>query len=360
MATSTLPTVDWGLAVATAVRLAPAPPKIARDEAVSAVAELRDAARRAQAHVREHTGLDAPAGSSSVAIVDRAGWIRANAAGFEAVLDPLVERLAAKRRTGTPMSPAAALVGGVLTGAEAGSLLAFLSGKVLGQYEVFAPSTSASDVAGRLLLVAPNVVAVEREMRVDPHDFRLWVCLHEETHRVQFGVAPWLRDYLRQQLDAFVDATELDAAAALRRLWAVLRSVAYAVLGRPGPSLVEAVQTPAQRVALDRVTAVMSLLEGHADVVMDDVGPQVVPSVAAIRERFQRRREQVSRQDSAIRSLLGMDAKMKQYRDGAVFVRGVLDRAGMAGLNRVWERPEHLPTPPELADPAAWVARVAA
>src|SRR5206468_11063161 len=129
----------------------------------TAVAELRDAAQRAQAHVREHTGLDAPAGRSSVAVVDRAGWIRANAAGFEAVLDPLVERLAAKRRAATPMSPAAALVGGVLTGAEAGSLLAFLSGKVLGQYEVFAPSTSAGDVAGRLLLVAPNVVAVERE-----------------------------------------------------------------------------------------------------------------------------------------------------------------------------------------------------
>jgi len=355
MSTSSLPTVDWGLAVATAVRLAPTPPRVPREEAVAAVSELRAAAVQAQRHVREHTGLDAPAGASAVAVVDRPGWIRANAAAFEAVLDPMVERLAAKRRNPSPLTPAAALLGGVLTGAEAGSLLAFLSGKVLGQFEVFAPGNEA----GRLLLVAPNVVAVERELEVDPHDFRLWVCLHEETHRVQFGVAPWLRDYLRLELDAFVDATELDAAAALRRLWSVLRAVANAVMGRPGPSLIEAVQTPAQRVSLDRVTAAMSLLEGHADVVMDDVGPQVVPSVAQIRERFQRRRENVSRQDSAIRALLGMDAKMKQYRDGAIFVRGVLERVGMAGLNRVWESPATLPTPAELANPAAWVARVA-
>jgi coenzyme F420 biosynthesis associated uncharacterized protein len=356
MSTSSLPTVDWGLAVATAVRLAPAPPSVSREEAVAAVAELRDAARRAERYVREHTGLHVTAGASDVVVVDRAGWIRANATAFEAVLDPLVERLAAKRKNPSPVSPATALVGGVLTGAEAGSLLAFLSAKVLGQFEVFAPGNES----GRLLLVAPNVVAVERELRVDPRDFRLWVCLHEETHRVQFGVAPWLRDYLRTQLDTFIDATELDAAAALRRLWAVLRAVANAVLGRPGPSLVEAVQTPAQRTALDRVTATMSLLEGHADVVMDDVGPQVVPSVAEIRERFQHRREHVSRQDSAVRALLGLDAKMKQYRDGAIFVRGVLERAGMTGLNRVWERPENLPSPAELADPAAWVARVVA
>ncbi|RZS79426.1 putative hydrolase/coenzyme F420 biosynthesis associated uncharacterized protein [Motilibacter rhizosphaerae] len=353
MSAPAVPTVDWDLAVAAAVRLAPRPPSLDRAEAAAVVAELRDAAGRAQAHVREHTGLVAPAGDGAVLVVDRPSWIRANADAFAAVLDPLVLRLASRRK-GPGASPAALAVGGALTGAEAGGLLALLSAKVLGQYEVFAPAASG----GRLLLVAPNVVAVERELDVDPSDFRLWVCLHEETHRVQFAVAPWLRDHLREQLEVFIDATELDAAAALRRLWAVLRAVVSAVRGTPGASLVEAVQSDAQRAALARVTAVMSLLEGHADVVMDDVGPQVVPSVAQIRERFQRRRESTSLQDSAVRRLLGLEAKMRQYREGAVFVRGVLDAVGMEGFNRVWESPETLPRPEEIADPAAWVARV--
>ncbi|RKS75284.1 putative hydrolase/coenzyme F420 biosynthesis associated uncharacterized protein [Motilibacter peucedani] len=350
---SAVPTVDWDLAVAAAVRLSPRPPKLGRGEIAEVVGELRGAARTAQEHVRAHTGLVAPAGASSVAVVDREGWIRANAAGFEAVMDPLVERIAAKRK-GPGATPAAALVGGALTGAEAGGLLAFMSGKVLGQFEVFGPQE-----AGRLLLVAPNVVTVERELEVDPHDFRLWVCLHEETHRVQFGVAPWLREHLLGQLEGFVDDVELDAAAAVRRLWAVLRAVSAAVRGKEGLSLVEAVQTPAQRESLARVTAVMSLLEGHADVVMDGVGPAVVPSVEQIREKFQRRRTQPTRQQSVARSLLGMDAKLRQYRDGAVFVRGALERVGMEGFNRVWESPETLPLPHEIADPAAWVARTA-
>ena len=347
------PTVDWDFAVKAAVRLAPKPPRLPRAELVAVVEELRSSAVAAQQHVRAHTGLVADAGASAVAVVDRESWIRANAAGFQAVLDPLVDRLASKRKGSGP-STGAAIVGGVLTGAEAGGLLALLSSKVLGQYEVFGPVG-----AGRLLLVAPNIVTVERELGVDPHDFRLWVCLHEETHRVQFGVAPWLRDHLLSELEGFVDNAEMDATAVLKRLWAVLRAVVNAVRGKEGLSLVEAVQTPAQRDALARVTAVMSLLEGHADVVMDDVGPQVVPSVEAIRAKFQRRRTSTRRQESVVRSLLGLDAKLRQYRDGAVFVRAVLDEVGMEGFNRIWESPETLPLPHEIADPGAWVARMA-
>ncbi len=118
-------------------------------------------------------------------------------------------------------------------------------------------------------------------------------------------------------------------------------------------------QTPAQREILSRLTAVMSLLEGHADVVMDGVGPAVVPSVAEIREKFQRRRDRGSgRLDLVLRRMLGMDAKLRQYQDGAVFVRGVVERAGMDGFNRVWTSPNTLPTKEEIHDPASWVARV--
>jgi coenzyme F420 biosynthesis associated uncharacterized protein len=120
----------------------------------------------------------------------------------------------------------------------------------------------------------------------------------------------------------------------------------------------ELIATPEQRAELAKVTAVMSLLEGHADVVMDEVGPQVIPSVAQIRAKFTERRKGVGAFDRLLRRLLGLEAKMRQYRDGAVFVRQVTDAVGVDGFNRVWESPDTLPLPDEIATPSAWVARV--
>ena len=215
---------------------------------------------------------------------------------------------------------------------------------------------------GRLLLVAPNIVHVERELDVDPHDFRLWVCLHEETHRTQFTAVPWLRDHIESEIQEFLAQTDVDPATLLERI----REAAQSFVGaRPegeeseGRSLVEIVQTPAQREILARLTAVMSLLEGHADYVMDGVGPDVVPSVAEIREKFQKRRASgAGRLDQALRKLLGLDAKLRQYRDGERFVRAVVDEVGMDGFNRIWTSPNTLPTKTEIAKPADWIARV--
>jgi coenzyme F420 biosynthesis associated uncharacterized protein len=332
--------------------------------ALSAVAELRDAAQRAEVYVQDVTGLTVPRATAPVLVVDRPGWIQANASGFRTVLEPLVEKIQERRpHTASPMSDA---VGSKVTGVQTGSLLAFLATKVLGQYELFPPyGVDPGDKPGRLLLVAPNIVSAEREMGVDPRDFRLWVCLHEETHRVQFGAVPWLRAHMMDEIRAFVGATDVDPAAVAARLKAAA-AAAYGAIkdgfdpdNAEGGSLVEAVQTPEQREILDRITALMSLLEGHADYVMDGVGPSVVPSVAKIRSKFQSRRRDAGRVEHVVRRLLGIDAKLRQYRDGERFVRGAVDRVGMDGFNQVWARAENLPTKDEIADPAAWVARVA-
>src|SRR5690606_3226885 len=209
----------------------------------------------------------------------------------------------------------------------------------------------------RLTLVAPNIVHAERELGVNPGDFRLWVCLHEETHRVQFTGVPWLRDYVRSQMTDFLLASDLDLPTLLDRLRSAADAVADAVKGGEG-NLIEAIQTPEQRRILDRLTAVMTLVEGHGDYVMDAVGPAVVPSVSDIRAKFQRRREGGSRLDRTIRRLLGIDLKMKQYAEGAAFVRAVVGRVGMDGFNKVWTSPETLPTLEEIANPERWIARV--
>uniref|UniRef100_A0AAU2V4I9 Zinc-dependent metalloprotease n=1 Tax=Streptomyces sp. NBC_00003 TaxID=2903608 RepID=A0AAU2V4I9_9ACTN len=361
--------VDWNLAVATATRLVRPGPDVSRDEAREIVAELRRHAKAAEEHVRAFTRM-IPEGAepedTPVLVVDRAGWVRANVAGFREVLRPLLDKMQ-ERRGNTPGGAVLGAVGGKVTGVELGMLLSFLSSRVLGQYETFAPATrefpAAPGGGGRLLLVAPNIVHVERELDVAPHDFRLWVCLHEETHRTQFTAVPWLRDHLEGEIQSFLAETEVDPMTVLERLREAAQSLAG---GRPegeegegGRSLVELVQTPAQREILGRLTAVMSLLEGHADYVMDGVGPQVVPSVAEIREKFKERRAKgASRLDMALRKLLGLDAKLRQYRDGERFVRAVVDEVGMDGFNRVWTSPNTLPTKAEIAKPADWVARV--
>ncbi len=358
--------VDWNLAVATATRLVRPGPEVSRDEARAIVAELRKHAKSSEEHVRSFTKMATDAAHDTpVLVVDRPGWVRANVAGFREVLKPLLEKMH-ERRGGGPGGAVLGAVGGKVTGVELGMLLSFLASRVLGQYETFAPPTKelpgSTKGGGRLLLVAPNIVHVERELDVDPHDFRLWVCLHEETHRTQFTGVPWLRDHLEGEIQSFLGETEVDPMTVLERF----REAASALAGNKTegeddetPSLVEIVQTPAQREILGRLTAVMSLLEGHADYVMDGVGPDVVPSVGEIREKFQQRRAKgASRLDMALRKLLGLDAKLRQYRDGERFVRAVVDEVGMDGFNRVWTSPNTLPTKSEIAKPSEWVARV--
>ncbi|MCW2887873.1 MAG: hypothetical protein JWL58_4735 [Streptosporangiaceae bacterium] len=354
--------IDWNTAVQTGTRLVRPGPQVSQDEANQVVTELRELSQVAQGHVRDFTGMDGALDPSPAVVVDRPGWIRANIDGFRVVLEPLMDQLSAKRGSG-PLSGGPAgfvvqAVGSRVTGAQVGALLAYMASRVLGQYELFLPpDPDGRAPTGRLTLVAPNIVHVEQELGVDSRDFRLWVCLHEETHRAQFASVPWLRTYVQEQMTEFLLASNLDPGALLERLRDVADAVADAVRGGDS-NLIDAIQSPEQREILGRLTAVMTLVEGHGDYVMDAVGPQVVPSVAEIRARFQGRRDGSSQLDKTIRRLLGIDLKMKQYAEGSHFVREVVAQAGMDGFNKVWTSPETLPTHEEIKNPAAWIARV--
>jgi coenzyme F420 biosynthesis associated uncharacterized protein len=394
--------IDWDLAISTGTRFARQGPQVSLADARAVVAELRGLTAVVQQPVRDVTGLTSRGATGPVAVVDRPGWIKANVGGFRVVLEPLAEKLSERSHAVPAPGSLIASVGSRVTGVQAGLILAYLSARVLGQYELFLPpgedgagdatdgatpasastastttpngangangaggtsanGASAQDAApgvGRLTLVAPNIVMVERELGVDPHDFRRWVCLHEETHRVQFTSVPWLRGYVQGMMTEFLLASDLDPAAIVDRLRAAAGAVAGAVRGGDGESLIEAMQTPSQRALLDKLTAVMTLVEGHGDYVMDAVGPQVVPSVAEIREKFNSRRGSAGRVEQILRRILGIDLKMKQYAEGSRFVRTVVDEAGMAGFNKVWTSPQTLPTRAELARPADWLARV--
>jgi coenzyme F420 biosynthesis associated uncharacterized protein len=339
--------VDWELAISIGSRLAGAGPEVSADEAAAVVAELRTGADRATSYVRDFTGLDAGEHTAPVLVVDRPAWIRANTEGFATLLTPIVDKMTAAKG---PPGGLTQSVGSKVTGAEVGGLLGFMASKVLGQFDPF------HDPRGRLLLVAPNVVHVEREIEADPTDFRFWVCLHEETHRVQFTAVPWMRDHIFGEVQALAATVEPQRLLedGVQRVTEALRNLGNG----SGGSMLDLFSTPEQKEIIDRMTGVMSLLEGHADVVMDGVGPSVIPTVASIRNKFNERRKGTGSLDRLARKLLGLDAKMAQYRDGAKFVRAVVDKVGMEEFNAIWAEPAHLPTKAEIHDPDSWVGRV--
>lgn len=324
----------WTLAARRAGQLALAGPAGSRGHLHGVVESLREAARQAPTMVGEITGLE-PAAQTPVYVVDRPRWAEANAQIFRILLDEIIP-------PGNRASDRAA-------GEEMGLLLALLSARVLGQFDPFSPEQ-------RLLLVAPNIVAIERELDFDVQDFRQWVCLHEHTHAVQFAAAPWLAGHLASSV-AVVGAriAERDAT----RWWGGLASVIDLLRHRPvGADALRVLLTADEREDVDRIIAVMSVLEGHADVVMDAVGPARLPSVRRIRASFERRRDGAGPFDLVVRRVLGLDAKIAQYRNGAAFVRAVVQRVGHAGLNAVWAAEANLPSPREIAEPERWVRRV--
>jgi coenzyme F420 biosynthesis associated uncharacterized protein len=341
--------VDWDLAAATAAALGKSGPTVSYEEAAEAVGDLRGLADEAVAHVSAFTGLRPQATAPPVRVVDRRDWASTNIDGLRQVINPLAERLSGGKTPG----PVATAIGSRFTGVQAGTVLAYLSGKVLGQYEVFSADP------GQLLLVAPNIVEAERKLSAVPRDFRLWVCLHEVTHRVQFTAVPWMRGHFLGEVGAFVDASQLDQDQMFERVRRGVTALADAVRDpNSRMSVLDLVQTPGQRAVLDRLTALMTVLEGHAEFVMDGVGPAVVPSVDDIRSKFNRRRETANPLERVLRKLLGVEVKLRQYAEGRKFVHAVVERVGMEGFNKIWQSPLTMPRLAELSDPDAWVNRV--
>ena len=360
--------VNWDLAASTAAAMVAPGPKMSAREIREAVADLRAAADTSVAHVHRITGLEAARDlrDSDVLVVDRASWARANSQSFSVLMGPALQHLAETRPE--QLEAANTALGGTMTGAQLGAVLAFLSSKVLGQYAPFAALGGVGKPGGRLLLVAPNIITLERELNVEPADFRLWVCLHEQTHRVQFAAAPWLREHMLEQISQLSNGMMDKAQTLSERLGSAVKALTANPAGtgekdndgvpRKPADLLSLLQDPQDKERLSHLTAVMSLLEGHANVVMDAVDASIVPSVKTIRQRFNNRGAKRGWIDRFFRQIMGLDAKMRQYSDGARFVRAVTGRVGMEGFNRVWEKAENLPTEAEIHSADLWIARM--
>lgn len=352
------PLADWALAERIARMIALRDqPKVTRVEVARLREELRDTAVRADGLAREVTGLGADLPAATVRVVGRGAWLKDNLESIAWLVDPLAEQLMDRSEVNRTLARKA-------LGAQLGIVFGYLSTKVLGQYEVLLPG---DEVPGRLTLVGPNLVELERQylptVNVTPDAFRMGVVLHELAHRLQFEGVDWLRPTLRDIVGTYLSETRLDAdrlKTIVDRLGELLRSARD---GLTVKHFIEAVLTPAQRVLMDRAQGMMSLLEGHGNVVMD-WGAQLLTErgaagedIAGVRQALNDRRRRGA--DRLLSRVLGLSMKARQYSLGEEFILEIERRHGREFFNQVWRDPANLPTPDELERPELWVDRVA-
>lgn len=334
---------DWNTAIDVGRRVAGPGPSVEPADRARMREELAALVGEAESLVTGFTGLELGGFRTRAWVMGRGDWIRQNLRGLQRILEPLAERVLAKRPDRPTISRKA-------LGAQAGALLGYVSRRVIGQYDVFLPP----DDEGLLYFVGPNVVEVERRFGLTPRDFRLWISIHEVTHRVQFSAAPWLRTQLSDLVDSYLGSVQLDSKQLLDQ---VRRVVDELLSGRSRASGLMLILTPEQRAIVERTQAMMSVLEGHASYVMNEVAKEHVRDVERMRQALAARRK-AGGVERSLQRAIGFDKKVAQYDTGERFVREVVERAGMGSLNLVWSSSDALPSNAEIADPAAWLARV--
>lgn len=344
--------VDWCLAERLARRVAGRDPLERSYLAASLQTDFEEATVRAEALVGEFTGLRAPDDPARALVLDRQGWVDANVASFRRTLEPFT------RRVGERMAKSAfAPVGRSVAGAEMGVLLGFLAQRVLGQYDLLVPEEGENSDA--VYYVGPNILSLEKRFGFRPGDFRLWIALHEVTHRAQFRAVPWMKGYFLSLVQGSLSMIEPDPKRLVRALERAAESARRGRNPLDDGGLVGLFATDEQRVVIDQVQALMSLLEGHGNVVMDRLGQAHVRGVERMSAVLRARRATggVSRQ---MRKLFGIEMKMRQYEVGERFITAVEERQSLSALDAAWRSPDHLPTLPELEDPDRWLDRMRA
>ena len=324
--------------------------------------EFAELTEQAEELVAASTGLRSAAGPARARVTDRAGWVSANVASFQRLLGPHFDRLDPSRLSGSnavlsQLAGPLATAGRTATGAQMGVVLGWLSTRVLGQYDLLLTEEAADD-QDIVYFVGPNVVTLERQHGFAPREFRLWLALHEVTHRCQFTAIPWMRDYFVSLVEEGIGSLEPDPsrlAASLKRMTEEIRAGRNPLDDNGALGLVA---TPEQLEGLHRIQALMSLLEGHGDVTMDRAGAADIPSAAHFSSVLRARRKQAHGLSRILQQLIGIEAKLRQYEEGERFIAAVEESGGPALLDHAWRGPAWLPSLEEIRDPSAWITRV--
>jgi coenzyme F420 biosynthesis associated uncharacterized protein len=345
--------VDWSLAERIAVRVGGREPFAESYHYASLLPDFEELTAEAEELVYQATGLRSLAGPARARVTDRSGWVRANIASFSRLLRPLTDKLG-ERVGNSKLAPVARKA----TGAELGALLGWMSTRVLGQYDLLIVEDEDPDEQDIVYYVGPNVIALEKRFAFPPREFRLWLALHEVTHRAQFTGVPWLRPHFLSLVERSLDSVEPDPKRFLAALRRVVESSREGRSPLEDGGLVALLATPEQGAVLHQIGGMMSLLEGHGDVTMDRAGEGRIPSADRFSRVLRQRRQQAAPLAKLLQRLLGLEAKLNQYEQGEKFIKAVEAEGGPELLNRAFVAPELLPSLAEIRDPQSWITRV--
>lgn len=345
--------VNWDLAERVAVRVGGHDPFAASYHYTGLEPDFAELTAEAEELVAQATGLRSLSGPARARVTDRAGWVRANIASFRRLLRPVTEKLG-PRLDNNPVAP----VSRAVAGAQLGTMLGWMSTRVLGQYDLLLVEEDHPEDQDVVYYVGPNVLALEKRFAFPPRDFRLWLALHEVTHRAQFTGIPWMRDHFRSLVEQSLDSLDPDP----KRFLAALRRAVDEVRAGRNPldegGVVALLASPEQHAVLLQVQGLMSLLEGHGDVTMDRAGADRIPSAERFGRVLRERRQSIQGPARLLQKLIGLEAKMRQYEQGERFIETVERVGGAELLARAWEGPEWLPTLAEVREPEKWIERV--
>lgn len=344
--------VDWGLAERVAVRAAGQEPFADSYHYESLTSDFTELTVLAEDQVAAATGLRSLSGNARARVTDRQGWVRANIASFQRLLRPITDKLDVI--SNSPFAPVASRI----AGAEVGMILGWMSSRVLGQYDLLVVEDENPEDQDLVYFVGPNILGLEKRFAFPPREFRHWLALHEVTHRAQFTGIPWMREHFLGLVQETVGSVDPDP----KRITEALGRLASDIRAGKNPlddgGMMALLASPEQRLVLDQVAGLMSLLEGHGDVTMDRAGADQIPSSARFGQVLRQRRQQGNPAAKLLQKIIGIDAKLKQYEQGEAFIESVEKHGGTELLDVAWVDPTNLPSIAEIRDPGAWIARV--
>lgn len=326
---------------------------------------------QAEELVANETGLPSLAGSARAKVTDRMGWVEANLASFDRLSRPLLGRLddlegerddadLSEGVLSRYLSPISDRITPRVTGAELGAVLGWMSRRVIGQYDLLVLEDERPEEQDWVYYVEPNVVGIEHRYGFVPEEFRLWIALHECTHRAQFTGVPWLRAHFLSLVNELLHEVDPDPARLIDMAKRVARDRKAGRESAVSGGLSTLMANDAQRAVLDQMTGLMSLLEGHGDITMDRAGAGLIPTQPRMARVMTQRRSKATGINKMMQKLLGFDAKLAQYAEGEAFIHAVEAAGGRELFDQVWVQKEHLPSIAEIRDPALWVDRMTA
>ncbi len=346
--------VDWEVARKVAQRFGGKEPFAGREHRDGLEEDFAEFTEQAEDLVAECTGLRSLSGSARGRVTSRAGWVDANLASFQRLLRPITKKL------GDKLDKSSMGVGSKVAGAELGMMLGWMSTRVLGQYDLLVIEDEKPDDQDIVYYVAPNVLALERRYAFPQREFRLWLALHEVTHRAQFTGVPWMRQHFLGLVESTIDSVDPDPQRFMAALQRLLEARRRGEDPMDQGGIMALFASEEQLAVINQVAGLMSLLEGHGDITMDRAGQGLVPSADRFARVLRHRRQNSSGFTKVFQRLAGLEAKIKQYAEGEYFINVVEERGGSDLFDRAWESPDSVPSILEIRDPELWISRIGA